>query len=280
MSSPKAAEKVVEIAKSGRIPHSVLIDGYNEELRNSSADYLAAAIVCTGGRKPCGICRGCVKAAAGIHPDISVIGGDEKQKNIRVDDIRNVRKNAYIKPNEAETRVFVIKNAELMNEEAQNALLKLLEEPPDTAAIILAASSRSRLIDTVRSRLTQINVDGEGCIPRSGALSGRTAGLLSSISCRKMYDTLVLLYSEMSDRTDATRLFEELKKAFSWALAVKNGLECEDARVSEAAAGLTEKELVELCAWCDAGVSKMNANANRVSASVWMSVRLRGIIGA
>lgn len=271
--------KIKAITASNRIPQTLLIECLDESLRDISAEYIAKAIVCSNDDKPCLNCRHCKKAEAYIHPDITVIGNDKKQKNIKVDEIRELRNNAYIKPNEAEARVFIIKNADTMNEEAQNALLKMLEEPPETVGIILAASSRSRLLPTVRSRLSLINIDGEATVNDVKPLSPIAEETLLSLAKKSGYGILKALHSVTNDRITAAKIFAEIKTVLIKAVAIKNGGDYHLEAAQEAATRLTSEQLINLCDWCDEGTKKMNANANKVSASVWLSVRANKILG-
>lgn len=135
---------------------------------------LAAGAVCTGnGPRPCGSCAACRKAAAGSHPDIRVIGRpvDSKgnpKREIAVDQIRELVTDAYILPNEAERRVFIIQDADTMNVNAQNAALKLLEEPPNDALFLLCVTNPAKLLPTIRSRcaLRSLRTEAEGRSPK------------------------------------------------------------------------------------------------------------------
>ena len=137
-----------ERLKRGKLSHAYIITGDN---RKELADYLAAGYVCTSqGARPCGICSGCRKAAAGIHPDIIRTG--QNGETLRVDDIRELRKDAYIRPNEAPRKVYLLENAPTINAQGQNALLKLLEDGPDYAAFLFLTPNPELLLPTVRSR--------------------------------------------------------------------------------------------------------------------------------
>lgn len=271
--------RIKAITSSNRIPQTLLIECLDETLRDISADYIAKAMVCQSENKPCLVCRHCKKAESCVHPDITVIGDDKKKKNIKVDEIRELRNSAYIKPNEAEARVFIIKNADTMNEEAQNALLKLLEEPPETVGIIFAAASRSRLLSTVRSRLSLINIDGEATVNEMKPLSSLAEETVLLLARKNGYGLLKTLHSVTNDRITAARIFAEIKTVLIKAVSVKNGGEYPLESAQEAATRLTTAQLINLCDWCDEGTKKMNANANKVSASVWLSVRANKILG-
>ena len=131
-----------------------------------AAKMLAGAAVCLAGHDvPCGVCRGCRKAASGSHPDIiPVVRQTDRNGNLRreltVDQIRELAADAQVLPNEAERKVYIIEEAELMNLNAQNAALKLLEEPPATVIFVLCAVNSNQLLETVRSRCLSLSVAG------------------------------------------------------------------------------------------------------------------------
>jgi len=100
---------------------------------------------------PCGQCAACLKIASGNHPDVHVLGSDEKE-SIKIEDIRFLLSRAHLKSYEARTKVFIIRNIELMTMEAANALLKTLEEPAPETLMILTTSVPEANLDTIKSR--------------------------------------------------------------------------------------------------------------------------------
>ena len=153
--------------EASRLSQSYIIAAPSADDCDAQAARLAARAVCSGAEpKPCGKCRDCRNAAAGIHPDIIDVRRmtDDKgrpKREIMVDQVRAMAADASILPNEAERKVYVIHEAELMNESAQNAALKLLEEPPAWVVFILCTVNSERLLPTVRSRCTEISSGGE-----------------------------------------------------------------------------------------------------------------------
>ena len=141
-----------------RIPHAILLEGDKGTGRHTLMRFLSRAAVCDGENSPCGECRGCHLAEIGTHPDITVIAPEYGKKNITVAQIRALRTEAYVKPHMAVRRVFVIDKADTMNEQAQNALLKVLEEPPADIIFILLAESAAALLDTIISRCTVLSL--------------------------------------------------------------------------------------------------------------------------
>jgi len=148
-------ERLSQRAARGDLGHAYLISGPVGSGRTTLARLMAAAMVCTGnGKVPCGVCAGCKKALSGIHPDVTAIGGDSKE--ITVGQARTLRADAYIRPNEAPRKVYLIQNAQNMNNFAQNALLKVLEDGPAYAAFLLIADNPSRVLPTIRSRCEEL----------------------------------------------------------------------------------------------------------------------------
>ncbi len=146
---------------AGSLPHALLFEGPVGSGRRTAAQLLAAAMVCQGtGERPCGACPACHKSLGGIHPDITVLGGSGEARSFHIDAVRSLREEAYILPNEAPVRVFILCDVQAMTEQAQNALLKLLEEPPAHVRLLLTVENRSQLLETVRSRLYTVTLGG------------------------------------------------------------------------------------------------------------------------
>lgn len=142
---------------TSRLSHAYIIASPEAE-GEAAARELCAGLLCSGaGTRPCHRCSNCVKVAKNIHPDVIFTRrqlGDKGQpkREIYVDQIREIIDTSAVLPNEAEKKVYVICEAGLMNQSAQNALLKLLEEPPRFDAFILIAENPRQLLETVRSR--------------------------------------------------------------------------------------------------------------------------------
>lgn len=167
-----ALKRQLSAQAAGRgLSHAYLISGPAGSGKRTLARLLAAALVCTGpGEVPCGTCPGCKKALAGIHPDVITVGADGK--DLTVAQSRQIRADAYIRPNEAPRKVYLICNAQTMNGPAQNALLKLLEEGPAYAAFLLLTDNPAALLPTIRSRCEAIALspvtpgEAEACLAR------------------------------------------------------------------------------------------------------------------
>ncbi len=156
-----AAKAAVDARLSGgAFPHAILIEGPVGSGRRTMARLIAAAALCGEKEVPCGTCSHCRRVLAGIHPDVTEVGGNGEARSFHVDEIRRVREEAYILPNEGRRRVFVLCDAGQMTEQAQNALLKLLEEPPSHVVLILTCEQRFQLLDTVLSRVFPVTLAG------------------------------------------------------------------------------------------------------------------------
>ena len=151
-----ANEKIKDITlnaiKENRLPHAVLIEGDVGTGRHTLANFIAKAALCKEAHKPCGVCKDCDLIQKGGHPDVLTVTPEDKKKNIGVNQIRQLKTEAYIKPHQAKKRVFIIDFADTMNAQSQNALLKILEEPPAQVMFILIAESKAAFLDTIISR--------------------------------------------------------------------------------------------------------------------------------
>ncbi len=140
-------ERLSLMLSSGRVPHAMIFEGDKGTGRRTLARMMARAVACSGENKPCGVCESC---RISENPDIVTV--IPEKSSITVDQIRSVRNDAYILPNQSEKRVFIIPDANLMNEQAQNALLKVFEEPPRRVVFILTCEYSGQLLSTVVSR--------------------------------------------------------------------------------------------------------------------------------
>ena len=154
----------------GRVAHAYLFAGPAHTGKTLTALQFAQALNCTGEAPPCGRCRACERIASGNHPDVEVVslGGlcDEKDhdhkdaRNIAVCQVRRLETVVSRAAYEGRYRVQIIEPADAMNEVAQNALLKTLEEPPDHVVIILVTDHEDGLLETIRSRVRRVPFGG------------------------------------------------------------------------------------------------------------------------
>ncbi|MBO4276792.1 MAG: hypothetical protein J5925_00155 [Clostridia bacterium] len=151
-------ERFSEAARKGLCSHAYIVDGAAGVGKYGFALFCASALLCTSSyAKPCGVCPSCIKCAQGEHPDLVTVGGE---KAATVPDVRELIHRSSLKPNDGERQVFIVRNADKMLASAQNALLKLFEEPPESVTVFLLTESRSSLLPTVLSRGQRIHLDG------------------------------------------------------------------------------------------------------------------------
>ena len=144
--------RLEHLIASGKMPHAILLAGESGTGKSALARLLAEAACCKSQNKPCGVCNGCQKAQSGSHPDIRVFNSDSGFKK---KDIADFKYELYLIPNEADTKVYIFENAWDVSPEVSNALLKALEDPPQRTLFILTSPSRTKLLPTIRSRVTE-----------------------------------------------------------------------------------------------------------------------------
>ena len=140
---------------AGRISHFYLISGPTGSGKQTLTKLLSAAILCKGENKPCLSCPACRKVLADTHPDCITIV-DPEHKNVAVKLVRDARADMYVMPNEGSRKIYIFPQE--LGTEGQNALLKILEEPPEYGVFILLSDNPEKLLPTVRSRCTLLRL--------------------------------------------------------------------------------------------------------------------------
>lgn len=160
-------ENLLRSLRRGHISHFYLISGPAGSGRHTLAKLLAAAILCREPEAPCLHCRVCRKVLGGNHPDFLTVDDPEK-KTVSVDLIRQARADIFVRPNESEHKIYLFPRAQDMGLPGQNALLKVLEEPPEYAVFLLITDNPERLLPTVRSRCVELALKP---LPENGLLA-------------------------------------------------------------------------------------------------------------
>lgn len=140
--------------KTEKISHSYLFIGKNGIGKFMFAKEFAKAILCIGEDKPCNKCEACITFDNNNNPDITII--DEEEKSIKTETIKEMIKGVYEKPLKSSKKIYIINDSEKMTKEAQNSLLKTLEEPPEYVVIILITENENLLLNTIKSRCAKI----------------------------------------------------------------------------------------------------------------------------
>lgn len=264
----------------GRISHFYLISGPAGSGKRTLAKLLAAAILCKSATdKPCGVCSACRKVMGAGHPDFITIDDPEK-KTVPVELVRQARADIYIRPNESDHKIYLFPRAQDMGIPSQNALLKVLEEPPSYGVFLLLTDSPEKLLATVRSRCTELALTSlpeavlsqalrqrfpqadtdsiRAAIRRSGGFLGQAAALLEEglslppqtqafLSAYSARDTLALLQllsgMEKLKRDQLLPLLEQWSELLVGALAFRSGGESAFPMAKELSANRSAAEL-------------------------------------
>ena len=222
------AQRIREAAGRGTLSHALLFSGSGDRI--AAAQYAAAAMECQGGgQKPCGTCPACRKVFSGIHPDVITVR-DEAHKNLSVDTVRQIRADAYIRPNEGARKVYIFPDCTILTEQDQNVLLKIVEEGPPYAAFLFCAENPAVVLQTLRSRCVELKLH-----PAVGE-TGEEVSEAGEELCRAIgkhrrgavAELAVRLEKKRTTREDLAALLERSRGAFTSALLLLYGQEPEE----------------------------------------------------
>ena len=159
----EAQDFAVRLLKShlekNRLSHTYLMTGEKGSGKEDLALAFAYALNCEAKNyfQSCS-CKACRKADAGNHPDLHVLGQDLKVKTLKIEEVRNVIAGASLKPYEGRWKVFVLLSAGRLSQDASNAFLKTLEEPPAHTVFMLTVETKSALLETIQSRSFEVRL--------------------------------------------------------------------------------------------------------------------------
>lgn len=231
------------LPQDGNWPHTVLLESDGAEALRFARE-AAAALLC--GKAGCA-CDTCRRVREGIHPDVQLL--DRETRDITVEDVRAMRRDAVVAPLESGRKVYIILHAQNMNGVAQNAALKLLEEPPEGVYFMLLCDNALSLLQTVRSRCVVIGgaagggeestVDAE-----SQALAGEFAAALAQQSELALLE--FCLKNEKLKRAQLDGFFTAALDLLEQALRASAGADVPGDAGAEKLAGLPPAALVRL----------------------------------
>lgn len=278
----KLYNQVSSSVEQGVFPHGVMIECQNEHEGELFARFIANCLVCRGQNKPCGVCHDCIKAQGKGHPDIFETDGKKGKSNtFSVDAIREVRDDAFIVPNESDKKIYILKNGQNMNEQAQNAILKILEEPPSYVFFIIVTTSKSTMLETVLSRVQVFSLlsDEEQITDKEMTIvKNMVSAILNVNEIDLMEQTAVFLKNNQLAKT----ILGLLTEIFRDALVKKSGFERDFRFVQETekvSNSLTAKSLMQLIAVCDDLISSIDRNCNNNLLVVRMCYELKRAMG-
>ena len=155
LGNAQVKENLRRSLSNNRISHFYLISGPAGSGKRTLARLLAAAVLCREPGRPCLSCPSCRKVMSGVHPDFITVEAPE-HKAVAVKLVREAREDMFIRPNEAEHKIYMFPQE--LGIEGQNALLKILEEPPSYGVFLLLTDNPEKLLPTVRSRCTELKL--------------------------------------------------------------------------------------------------------------------------
>ena len=234
--------------ENGTLSHAFLISGPEGSGKLTLATELAAAVNCEclgDGAKPlpCGVCTNCRRIHEGKFPDITVAARTTDKATFGVDLVKDLREDMFLSATEAERKVYILDEAEYMTDEAQNALLKVLEEPPSGVMIILLTTECDKILTTIKSRAQLISMcrferdELAGFLkrlsPDAASLAGREPEKFNEIivgAMGRLGEAMRLLDPKLADQLRAER--EETRR-FVAALSPRSGFSEVHGAISE-----------------------------------------------
>ena len=293
----------------GHISHFYLISGPAGSGKHTLAKLLASAILCGGQNAPCGGCTACRKVQDGNHPDFITVT-DPEHKNIAVKIVREIRDDVFIRPNESDHKIYLF--AQDLGVEGQNALLKVLEEPPKYGVFLLLTDNPEKILPTVRSRCTELNLhalsaetlrhalrrqfpdasaeDVEAAIMRSGgflgqaqevlqsgeALSPQTVAFVEAFAGRSaMALAQVLVPMEKSKRDSLLDILSQWLEVLEGALAARSGMTAVSAQSRLLSGSRSSQELMDAIRHIKKASAYAQGNVSPAAICGWLMWALR-----
>ena len=253
---------------------------------------------------------GCRKALEGVHPDIITVD-DPEHKSMTVEPIRAARSDMFIRPNEGKRKIYIIPRGQDMNESAQNALLKILEEPPDYGVFLILSTNAERLLPTIRSRCAELQlgpVEQREALPflrqrmpdkpdgilraaylRAGGFLGQVLTLLqdaedepfvrqfaAAYAARDRMALLrVLLPMEKAKREQLLPALQQLRACICGALAQRGGLDAASESAAQIVASRSGSELMQASDSIQTAIDALMANASAGAVVGYLTMKLR-----
>ena len=305
-------QRLAGMLRQRKTSHCYLSAGPVGSGKHTLTRILCAAMQCEGrGEKiPCGVCSGCRKALEGVHPDIITVD-DPEHKSMTVEPIRAARSDMFIRPNEGKRKIYIIPRGQDMNESAQNALLKILEEPPDYGVFLILSTNAERLLPTIRSRCAELQlgpVEQHEALPflrqrmpdkpdgilraaylRAGGFLGQVLTLLqdaedepfvrqfaAAYAARDRMALLrILLPMEKAKREQLLPALQQLRACICGALAQRGGLDAASESAAQIVASRSGSELMQASDSIQIAIDALMANASAGAVVGYLTMKLR-----
>ncbi|MDR1921313.1 MAG: hypothetical protein LBS31_06160 [Candidatus Adiutrix sp.] len=224
--------KLAAMIAGGRLPHALIFTGPRGAGKRSLGLALARALNCENpdaADRPCGQCPPCLKIDRGVHPDVRTLAPSGRSRQIKMEDVQALRAETAFRPYEGRAKVFIVSEADRLNSDSGNALLKTLEEPPPDSILILTSASESEVMATIVSRCLRLRLPPLAydlmlsAIEEKRDLTGPVAGLLAVLAAGALGPALNLDpdetwrdWSEMDAAMGAAPAPARLEAAWRW----------------------------------------------------------------
>ena len=309
LGNERLKENLQASIRKGRTSHFYLISGPEGAGKHTLAKLLAMAILCKGEEKPCKTCSACRKILADAHPDfIQVV--DPEHKTVPVKQVRQVREDMFIKPNEGEKKIYLFPQE--LGTEGQNALLKVLEEPPSYGVFILLTDNPEKVLTTVRSRAVELSLQSlprdvltrelkkqfpdtdedtlSGVVIRSGgylgqaktlleegaAVSPQTEGFAKSYAARDAVGLIqVLVPMEKWKRDSFVEMLNQWQELLQNALVCRSGMPAVSPMAKTVSTARSSQELLESIRHLQKAIQYAQGNVSVAAICSYLSWVLR-----
>ena len=269
---------ILNLVRSGRRPHTVIIEGDSKAERDNAALLLAASAVCTSEDKPCLRCNQCKKILDGLHPDMLVPQPSKRLKSgiISLGELRDeFLSQASIKPNEADTKIYLFTDADrLLREDSQNTLLKIIEEPPQNILFIFTVEKAKALLSTVRSRAHIVTLS-RTYVPDEDA-EAIAEQITDGIADLYEYDLLVTL-SGLTKKDEAESALAAFTEKLRLALAFQSGVMTDDSCAKKLSRKLDRARIIALIEITMDAIARLKTNVNLQLLNTWLCTQYRRI---
>ena len=279
ISLTKENERIIlDLARSSRLPHTIIIEGDSKPQRDSAALLLAASAVCTAQERPCLHCNQCRKVLEGQHPDMLIPQPSKKLKSgiISLQELRDgFLSQASIRPNEADTKIYLFTDADkLLREDSQNTLLKIIEEPPQSLLFLFTVENAKAMLPTVRSRAHIIT------LARTRTTDAQSEEIAVSITDGVValyeYDLLVTL-SKLTKKEQIEAALTAFTEKLRLALSFQSGVNTDDPSAKKLSRKLDRTRMLALIEVTLSAIQKLKTNVNLQLLTTWLCTQYRRI---
>lgn len=260
-----------------RVPHAIVIESRDSEKAMNLAVFLSMYAVCKNPIKPCGQCEQCHKAKNKAHADINYISLPKDRKQNSIDQMREIKKDSIIKPNEAKAKVYIFPFADIrLSEIVQNSFLKLLEEPPQNVYFILLCENSKKLLNTILSRSSVFRLKTKDVFSDNAVENAKK--IVKGILSGREYDLLKALYV-LSDKNSADEILLVVKLILRDGMAVSVGAKAvfDDENARELARRFTRAKLIDMIELTENAKLKIPKHININLLTTWLCREYRRI---